>query len=53
MKKLEFIAFESSETRGEWRVEAVDETTGEVYVTLFYGPKAEERAKEYVRWAGK
>ena len=35
----------------DWRVEAIDhEGDGEVYVTLFSGPLAEARAKEYAAW---
>lgn len=32
-----------------WVVEAVG-SDGEVYVTQFYGPGDEERAKEYAAW---
>jgi hypothetical protein len=32
-----------------WVVEAVG-SDGEIYVTQFYGPKAEDRAKEYASW---
>ncbi len=35
----------------EWRAEAIDYASeGECYATIFSGPKAEERAKEYARW---
>lgn len=35
----------------EWRVEAIDyESEGECYVTIFSGPSAEERAREYLAW---
>ena len=38
---------------GDWRVEAVDaEHEGVVYVALFTGPKAKERATEYAEWKG-
>jgi hypothetical protein len=31
-----------------WRVEAIDfESEGEIYITVFFEPKAEERAREY------
>lgn len=34
-----------------WRVEAINEQgDGEVYVTIFSGPDAEERAHEYADW---
>jgi len=35
----------------EWRVEAVAyDRDGEVYVTIFSGPEAKERAHEYAAW---
>lgn len=38
----------------EWFVEATDEeSVGEVYVALFSGPGARERAKEYAAWKNK
>jgi hypothetical protein len=31
-----------------WRVEAIDyDNEGEVYITVFFEPKAEQRAREY------
>jgi hypothetical protein len=33
----------------EWRVEAITEE-GQVLVTLFSGPDAERRAREYAAW---
>lgn len=34
-----------------WRVEAVNEQgDGEVYVAIFSGPDAEDRAREYADW---
>ncbi len=34
-----------------WRTEAIDfDSEGEVYVAIFSGPLAEERAREYARW---
>ena len=42
---------ESKGTKGEWRVEAINyDGEGEVYVALFSGHKAEERAQEYAGW---
>ncbi len=36
---------------GDWRVEATNhEGDGEVYVTIFSGPSARERAEEYAAW---
>lgn len=34
---------------GGWVVEAVG-SEGEVYVTQFYGPEADQRAKQYAQW---
>ena len=35
----------------DWRVEAIDfEGDGDCYVTVFGGPKAEQRAREYAAW---
>jgi hypothetical protein len=34
-----------------WRVEAINEQgDGEVFVTIFSGPDAEDRAHEYAEW---
>ena len=34
----------------EWRVDAIDyDSEGEIYMALFFGLKAEERAKEYAK----
>lgn len=34
----------------EWRCEANDTKTGDVYVALFGGTDAEQRAREYASW---
>ena len=35
----------------EWRVEGIDyDSDGQIYVAIFCGPQAKERAKEYARW---
>jgi hypothetical protein len=31
----------------EWRVECIDAKSGDVFVAIFSGPVAEERAREY------
>ena len=50
-KTVQYEAVESAGHPGEWRVEAIDqESDGEVYVTIFSGPKARERAQEYAEW---
>ena len=46
------ISYELAESNGysgEWRVEAIG-PDGEVYVAIFSGPKAKERAAEYAEW---
>ena len=41
-------AIENQIVRGEWQAEVVNhEGDGEVYVTIFSGPDAEERAKQF------
>jgi hypothetical protein len=41
----------SSFCPSEWVVEAINYAgDGEVYVTLFSGPAAQERAEEYAQW---
>jgi hypothetical protein len=48
------MRYEVMRSRGivdEWRVEAIDyEQDGQVFVTIFSGPDAERRAKEYAEW---
>jgi hypothetical protein len=45
----EIKVFADRETEGAWRVEFFDDDGG-CYVTLFSGPRAEERARAY-GWA--
>jgi hypothetical protein len=43
--------FEDKKVPGDWRVEGYDDANeGSVYVTIFSGPKAELRAKQYRGW---
>jgi hypothetical protein len=45
---MEWKCFEDKRTQGDWRVEAIDfDDEGKVYVTIFSGPDARERAEEY------
>ena len=45
---MEWACLEDRQNRGDWRVEAIDfENEGEVYVAIFSGPSARERAEEY------
>jgi hypothetical protein len=47
MAKIEYVSFQDKVSPSDWRVEAIDDMTGEVYITLFAGPDAEERSVEY------
>ena len=50
---MQYEVVESKHLLGEWRVEAINyKGDGECYVTLFSGPRAEERAREYAAWKG-
>jgi hypothetical protein len=44
---MTYEIMKSSLTPDEWRVEAIDTTTGDCYVALFSGPRAQQRAEEY------
>lgn len=48
------LTFEVAQARdaiAEWIVEAIDEVNGgEVYMTRFSGPDANQRAQEYADW---
>lgn len=48
MHDLEYEVVPSHSTFGEYCVEAIDyEDEGKVYVAIFSGPSAKERAEEY------
>jgi hypothetical protein len=46
---MKYEVQESEETRAAFVVTAI-EREGEVYSTLFSGPRAKERAEEYAKW---
>lgn len=46
---MHYEVVESRQYRGHWHVEAIDED-GRVFVVVFSGPKAEDRAREYASW---
>ncbi len=54
--QTEQLTYEAQESRGsvandEWVVEAIDHAgDGEIYVALFSGRLARERAEEYAAW---
>ncbi len=48
---MKYETVEDRQSPGDWRAEAVnDEGDGEVYVAIFTGPDAKERAQEYAAW---
>jgi hypothetical protein len=47
---LRHTAFQDKKNPGDWRVECADTKVGDVYVAIFCGPLAEERAAEYARF---
>ena len=48
---MNYEVVESPDVAGGWLVEAINYgNDGEVYSALFYGPGAEERAREYSAW---
>lgn len=48
---MHYEAFEDGIYAPDWRVEgSAPEDEGDVFVTLFSGPQAEKRAKEYCSW---
>ena len=46
---MNYEAVESKPYPDEWRVEAID-SEGRVFVAIFSGPAAKERANEYAAW---
>lgn len=47
---LQYKAFQDKGNQPEWRVESVDSSSGNVFVTIFSGPLAKERAIEYSKF---
>jgi hypothetical protein len=47
---MQMEVFADKEFPNDWHVEAIDTNTGDVFQTVFAGPDAEQRAKEYADW---
>ena len=48
---MDYEVVEDRLSPGDWRVEAIDyQNEGICYVTIFAGPEAEARAREYAAW---
>ena len=45
--ELRYETFQDQKTPEYWRVEAVDSRSGDVFVAVFSGPLARDRATEY------
>lgn len=48
-ENLPYETIEDHRNTGDYRVEAIG-NDGEVYVAIFTGPDARERAEEYANW---
>ncbi len=49
--KVQYEVIRSIRDANEWRVEAIDyDRDGSIYVAIFTGPGAKERAHEYAAW---
>lgn len=46
---MTYKVFQDKIFKTDWRVESID-SEGACYVTIFSGPMAEERAKNYFVW---
>lgn len=46
---LKHETFQDIETPSDWRVESIDIKSGDVYIAIFAGPLAKERALEYAK----
>jgi hypothetical protein len=44
---VQFEAFQDTDDLSNWRVEGIDSKAGDVYIAVFAGPLAKQRATEY------
>jgi hypothetical protein len=44
---VRYEAFQDRDELSNWRVEGIDSKAGDVYIAIFAGPIAEQRASEY------
>ncbi len=49
-RELQYEAFQDKQSPSDWRVESTDIKSGDVFVTVFAGPDARERAEEYAQF---
>jgi hypothetical protein len=44
---VRYEAFQDTDDLSNWRVEGIDSKAGDVYIAIFAGPHAKQRATEY------
>lgn len=51
MANMQIEVVERHDTPGSWGVEAINTAgDGEIYMAIFSGPEARDRAREYAAW---
>ena len=50
---IRYEAFQDRDEASNWRVEGIDSKAGDVFIAIFAGPIAEERAAEYADFKNK
>ena len=48
--KYRSTIFADKEFPNDWHVEIIEQDSGDIFVAVFSGPEAEERAREYAQW---
>ena len=48
--RLNQTIFADKQFPSDWHVEAIDPNSGDIFVAVFSGPDAEQRAREYADW---
>jgi len=47
---MQTTIFADKEFPNDWHVEIIEQDSGDIFVAVFSGPEAEERAREYAQW---
>ena len=47
---MRWTIFADKKFPNDWHVEAIDRESGDIYVAVFSGPDAENRARKYADW---
>ena len=50
ISQMQTTVMADKEFPNDWRVEMIEAETGDIFVAVFSGPDAEERAREYAQW---